>query len=99
MLGGVGVELLGDMGREPDAAVFAVFGVVLDQEPVAGGVEAGDQFDGDAADGERSCAWVEVGRAQFDEFGPAQSAAATSSSPSPPTMPAIRCASLATERT
>jgi len=62
MLGDVGGELVGDVDGEFDPAVFAVFGVVLDQEPVAGGVEAGDEFDRDPADGQRPTGCAGCGR-------------------------------------
>ena len=72
VFGDVGLELVGDVGGELDAAVFAVFGVVLDQEPAAGGVELRDQLDRDPADGEHPHPRVQIGRSEFDEFGPAQ---------------------------
>ena len=62
MVGDVGLELVGDVGGELDAAVLAVFGVVLDQEPATGGVELGDEFDRDPADGEHPHPRVQVER-------------------------------------
>ena len=61
-----------DVRVEFEAAVFAVFRVVLDQEPAAVGVELRDELDHDAGHGEHAGGGVDVGGAEFDEFAPAQ---------------------------
>jgi hypothetical protein len=68
----VGLELVGDVCGELDAAMLAIFGVVLDEEPPAARVELRDKLDRDTADGEHPHPGVQVNGSQLNQFGPPQ---------------------------
>jgi hypothetical protein len=68
----VGGDRVQDVRVEFQAPVFAVFGVVLDQEPAALGMELRHQLEDHSRHGEHPAEGVDVERAQFAQFAPAQ---------------------------